>query len=172
MRECHPRDAEDAVIRFSNKDVGVGVVVGEAAPPNEPVGPGDIRRITAVHVILHLRASAAARSRVERPTVDVGGGGTPELVVHLIVAGGAVHVRDVGALVVVPRVGVPATRAILAINVVIAEFARKAVAVPESVRIGVTCVMAICDGYPAHGYIVRRFIAFDTRCEIVAVLTS
>jgi len=35
--------------------------------------------------------------------------------------------------------------------------------------------MAICDGYPAHGDIVRRFIAFDARrgnCGRPGVLSS
>src|SRR5262249_9006167 len=142
-----------------------------AATLNEHVGPGDIRPIAAVHVILHLRADAAARFRIERLTVDIAGGGTPELVVHLVAAGGAIHVHDVGAFVVIAGVGISAARAILAIDGVIAALAGEAVGVPKSIRIGIVGVMAICDSHPAHGDIVRRFIAFHARREIVAVLT-
>src|SRR3977135_2680089 len=101
MRDFRSRDAEHAIVGLGNEYVGVWVVVGNDATLNEHVGPGDIRRIAAVHVILHLRADAAARFRIERLTVDIGGRGTPELVVHLVAAAGAIHVRDVGGFVVI-----------------------------------------------------------------------
>src|SRR5258707_2972168 len=114
MGDCRTRDAEDVVIRLSNKDVGVGAVVGNDAAPNEHVGPRDVRRIAAVHIILHLSADAAARLRVEGPTVDVGRGGTPELVVHLVADGAAIDVRYVRALVVIHGVSASAARSIFA----------------------------------------------------------
>src|SRR5262249_30215159 len=136
VSDCRTPDTEDAVIGFSDKDAGVRVVIGNDATLDEHVGPGDIRRIAAVHVILHLSAGTAARFRSERLTVDIGGGGAPELVIHLVAAGGAIYVRDVGALVVIAGVSVSAARTILAIYVVIAALAREAVGVPKSIRIG------------------------------------
>src|SRR5262249_33863929 len=171
MSDRYARNAEDAVIGLGNKNARVGVVVGDGATTNEDIGPGDIWRITTVNVVLHLRARTAARFRIKRMAIDVRGGGTPEFIVHLVTARRAVHVRDIAALVVVAGIGVSAARAILAINVVISELARKAVTVPEPVRIGIACVMAIHGSYATHGDVVRRFIAFDASRKIVTVLT-
>src|SRR5215510_11734226 len=172
MCDCRCRDAEHTIVGFGNKHAGIRVAVGNDATLNEYVGPGDIRPSAAVHVILHLPAGTAARFGIERLTVDISGGWTPELVVHFVAARGAIHVRDVSALVVIAGVSVSAAGTILAIYVVVAALARKAVSIPESIKIGIMCVVAICDSHPAHGDIVRRFIAFDTRREIIAVLTS
>jgi hypothetical protein len=106
------------------------------------------------------------------PTVDVGGRGTPELVVHLVTAAHTIHIRDVGGFVVVAGVGVSAARTIFAVYGVIAALAGESIGVPESIRIGTVGVMAICDRDTAHGDVVRRFVAFHTGREIMAILSS
>src|SRR5439155_2441113 len=133
---------------------------GNDAALDEHVSAGDIPG-APIHIILHLRADAAARFRIERPTMDIGGGGTPKLEVYFVSAGGAIYVHDVGGFVVISGISVSAARAILAIDGVIAPLACEAVGVPEFVRIRIACVMAICDGHSAHRNSVRRFIAFD-----------
>src|SRR2546430_10908415 len=158
MSDCNTSDAEDTIVRLGDEDVGVWVVIGNDAALNEHISPGHIGARTPIHVILHLRADAAARFRVARPTVDIAGGGTPELVVHLIAAGGAIHICDVAALVIIAGVGVSGARAILPIYGVIAALACEAVSVPELVRIRIACVMAICGGYSGPWDIVGRFV--------------
>ena len=172
MSDCNASDAEDAIVRLGDEDVGVRVVIGNDAALNEHVSAGDIGGRTSIHVLLHLRADTAARFRIERSTMDIRGGGTPELEVHFVSAGGAIHVHDVGGFVVISGISVSAARAILAIDCEIAALACEAVGVPEFVRIRIACVMAICGGHSAHGNIVRRFIAFDPGREIMAVLAS
>src|ERR1700704_3038455 len=120
MSDCNTGDAEDTIVRLGDEDVGVRVVIGNDAALNEHVGAGDIPGIPPIDIILHLRADAAARFRIERPTMDIGSGGTPELEVHFVSAGGAIHVHDVGGFVVISGISVSAARAILAIDCEIA----------------------------------------------------
>src|SRR5947207_494861 len=119
MSDCNTSDAEDTIVRLGDEDVGVRVVIGNDAALDEHVSAGDIPG-APIHIILHLRADAAARFRIERPTMDIGGGGTPKLEVYFVSAGGAIYVHDVGGFVVISGISVSAARAILAIDGVIA----------------------------------------------------
>src|SRR5260370_9323341 len=91
MSDCNTSDAEDTIVRLGDEDVGVRVVIGNDAALNEHVSAGDIPGRAPIHIILHLRADTAARFRIERPTMDIGSGGSPELEVHFVSSGGAIH---------------------------------------------------------------------------------
>ena len=111
MSDCNTSNAEDTIERLGDEDDGVRVVIGNDAALNEYVSAGDIPGKAPIRIILHLRADTAARFRIERPTMDIRGGGTPELEVHFVSAGGAIHVHDVGGFVVISGIGVSAAHA-------------------------------------------------------------
>src|SRR5260370_8184178 len=101
MSDCNTSDAEDTIVRLGDEDVGVRVVIGNDAALNEHVSAGDIPGKAPIHIILHLLADTAARFRIERPTMDIRGGGTPELEVHFVSAAASAHLPDVAPYVVI-----------------------------------------------------------------------
>src|SRR5260370_27676287 len=123
MSDCNTSDAEDTIVRLGDEDVGVRVVIGNDAALNENVSAGDIPGKAPIHIILHLRADTAARFRIERPTMDIRGGGSPELEVHFVSAAGEIHVHDIGGFVVISGISVSPPPALPSINCVLPALA-------------------------------------------------